>query len=105
MPVRHVSARGERHLRILQVERGTRELPGPAGMVEVQVGHDHVAHRGGVDPGGGGHVARLLRVEAGIDDDHPVRVAYHPDEEVQWIRRVRVQVGAQQVVGRPAKVA
>ncbi len=58
----HVATGGERHLAILDVEAGSREVAEATGVVVVQMGEDHVGHRRGVDADGGR--ARRPAVEA-----------------------------------------
>ena len=54
----HVATGGERHLPVLEVEAGRREVADAAGVVVVQVGEDHVGDRRGVDADGGQRLGR-----------------------------------------------
>ena len=54
----HVAPGGERHLAVLHVEAGAREVVDAAGVVVVEVGEDHVGHGVGVDADGGQRLGR-----------------------------------------------
>ncbi len=91
-----------------------RETVEIAGMVVMQMGHDHVPDVGGRDPERRQRVdgierqlaaaqARLFRVEAGIDQDVATVSADQPDEIVEVGRGGVVRVGQQEIHVRSAR--
>ena len=110
----HVTTRRERHLAVLHVEPGVREVVEPAGVVVVEVGEDDVADRLGVDVhrgeglGSGAKEPTLASgcvegAEPGVDDPGAAIADDRPDEVVHRHRGI-VCVAADEVLG-PARVA
>lgn len=106
--VAHAAAGRVSHLALLKMEARVRKTIEIAGMVVMQMRHDDVANRRRLDAKALQRIdrierqlaracARLLGIEAGIDQDVAAAAADQPDEVVEVLRRAVMRIRRQEV--------
>ena len=106
--VAHAASRRVSHLALLEMEARVREAVEIAGVVVMQMRHDNVANARRRDAEALQRIdrierqlarprARLLGVEAGVDQDLAALPSDQPDEIVEILRRAVMRVGRKEV--------